>query len=110
MVLSRWDPWAELAAMQRDVQELFGRTAGGARRPSSLVPAMDAYRTDDATVLHLEVPGFSPDEIDINYQRGVLTISGERRADQKVGDEQWLRRERSVGRFTRSVSLAEEID
>ena len=109
MVVSRWDPWAELASMQRDVQELFGRTSG-TRRPSVVVPPMDAYRTDEATVLHLEVPGFPPDQIDINYQRGVLTITGERKARAEVHEDHWLRRERSLGSFSRSIGLSQDID
>lgn len=109
MAVSRWDPWTELAAMQRDVQELFGRTSGP-RRATALVPPMDAYRTDDATVLHLEVPGFGPDQIDLSYHRGVLTISGQRTAETGIHDDAWIRRERTAGRFSRSVSVSQEID
>jgi len=109
MALSRWDPWAELAAVQRDVQELFGRTSGP-RRPATLVPPMDVYRTDDATVLALEVPGFAPDQIDISYHRGVLSISGQRQPDREVAEDSWIRRERTSGRFTRSISLSADID
>jgi HSP20 family protein len=110
MAVSRWDPWAELAAMQRDVQELFGRTSGPRRATATLVPPMDAYRTEDATVLHLEVPGFAPDQIDISYHRGVLTISGERATASDVHDDAWIRRERTSGRFTRSVGVSPDID
>lgn len=112
MVIARWDPWGELASLQRDVQELFGRTSGsGQRRASGLVPPMDAYRTDDgALVLRLEVPGIAPDDLEVSVNRGVLTVTGERKLDEEVGADNWLRRERAVGAFSRSVSLSETVD
>lgn len=112
MVIARWDPWGELASLQRDVQELFGRTSGSeARRAASLVPPMDAFRTEDGgIVIRLEVPGVAPDDLDVNVNRGVLTITGQRKLDTTVGGDSWLRRERAVGSFTRSVSLSENID
>jgi HSP20 family protein len=115
MVISRWDPWGELAALQRDVQELFGRTsgtsAGTTRRAGSLVPPMDAFRTEDgALVIRLEVPGISPDDLDVSLNRGVLTISGQRKLDDEVSGDNWLRRERAVGSFSRSVSLSDTVD
>lgn len=110
MVMTRWDPWSELAAVQRDVQELFGRTAQGTRRASNLVPLMDAYRTDEGLVLTLELPGLSPDQVEVNVARGVLTVSGERPLTAEVDDDAWLRRERPVGSFSRSVTLPEGTD
>lgn len=109
MVMSRWDPWAELAAVQRDVQELFGR-ASGSPRASSLVPAMDAYRTEEGLVLKLELPGVSPDQVEVNYDRGVLTISGERSSEDETRKDNYIRRERSVGRFSRSITLSDQVD
>lgn len=110
MVLSQWDPWSELASLQRDVQELFGRTSQGTRRSGSVVPAMDAFRTPDGLVIRMEMPGLSSDDVDVHVERGVLTVSGERKQDVEVNEGEWLRRERSVGRFTRSVTLPEGVD
>jgi HSP20 family protein len=109
MVMSRWDPWGELAALQRDVQELFGRSSGS-QRTSSLVPAMDAYRTEEGLTLKLELPGVAPDQVEINYDRGVLTITGERSSEEEAKGDSYLRRERSVGRFSRSITLSDAVD
>jgi HSP20 family protein len=109
MSMSRWDPWGELAALQRDVQELFGRSSG-TQRASSLVPAMDAYRTEEGLVLKLELPGVAPDQVEINYDRGVLTITGERSSQDETKGDNYLRRERSVGRFSRSITLSDAVD
>jgi HSP20 family protein len=112
MVISRWDPWGELASLQRDVQELFGRTSSPTqRRASGLVPPMDAFRGDDGSLtIRLELPGLRPEDVEINYSRGVLTVSGQRSSEHDVSADNWIRRERSLGTFTRSISLSENID
>lgn len=111
MAVIRWDPWTELAAVQRDVQELFGRTSSPTSRgrTSSLVPPMDVRRTDGGLEVTVELPGLSPDQVEVNYDRAVLTISGQR-TSQEEDQEGWLRRERVVGSFSRSLTLSEGID
>jgi len=112
MAVIRWDPWAELAAVQRDVQELFGRTSSptSAGRTSSPVPPMDVRRTEGGLDVTVELPGLSPDQVEVNYDRGVLTISGERTTEAEDAQDGWLRRERAVGSFSRSLTLSEGID
>ncbi|HWB72678.1 MAG TPA: Hsp20/alpha crystallin family protein [Egibacteraceae bacterium] len=111
MAVIRWDPWGELAALQRDVAELFGRTSGqAAPRTGGLVPPIDAFRTDEGLVVRVDLPGLRPDQVDISFQDGMLTISGERRFDTEVKEENWLRQERPVGVFERGFSLAEGTD
>ena len=109
MALARWDPWSELAALQRDVHELFGRTTPAGRRPAGLVPAMDAYDTDDSLVIRLELPGMSPEQVEVNFDHGVLTVSGERSTDTEVAEDRWLRRERALGTFSRSITLPDGV-
>lgn len=108
MAVVRWDPWSELASLQRDVGELFQRTLpSGDRQGAALVPPIDAFRTDEGLVVRVELPGMSPDEVEVAVEDGTLTISGERRFDKEVAEEQWLRRERALGAFQRSFSLPE---
>lgn len=109
MAVVRWDPWGELASLQRDVQELFGRTSSE-RRAGGLIPPMDAYRTDDGLVVRFELPGLTEDQVEVNFQKGVLTVSGERPADADVQEGAWLRRERPVGSFSRSITLSDSVD
>ena len=114
MAVLRWDPWGELANLQRDVNELFGRSfgagTGAVTRGGSFVPPIDAFTTADALVVRMELPGMRPDDVDISVQDGVLTVSGERFADTDVKDDAWLRRERFVGQFERSFALPEGAD
>lgn len=115
MAVLRWDPWGDLVALQRDVNELFSRsysaTPGqGTRREASLVPPIDAFRTDAGLVVRVELPGLAPDDVEISVQEGALTISGERPMDADVKEDAWLRRERPVGAFERSFTLPEGTD
>lgn len=110
MAVLRWDPWGELAAIQRDMNQLVGRTARGDVGGGSLVPAIDAFRTEEALVVQVELPGMQAENVDIQVQDGVLTISGERRPSGDVPEEAWVRRERAVGQFERSFTLPEGTD
>ena len=110
MSVMRWDPWHELANLQRDVSELFGRASGVPATRTATIPPMDIYRTDEGMVMLLELPGSKPDRVEVTVDDGVLTISGERRPPEDVAPEQWVRRERPIGSFTRSLTLPDGVD
>jgi HSP20 family protein len=107
MAVVRWDPWAELDQLQRDVSELFNRRMQPARATR---PAMDAVRTDEGTVIRMDVPGFSPDEVQVSVNEGVLTVSGARSSESEKEEGDWIRRERSSSSFERSIVLPKGID
>jgi HSP20 family protein len=109
MTMLRWDPWSEVAALQRDVSDLMGRTAGGAGRGRAPVPAIDAFRDDEGLVVHVELAGMRPQDVEVTVEDGMLTIAGERRAPE-VAEDAWVRRERAIGSFTRSFTLPEGTD
>lgn len=107
MAVVRWDPWSELDQLQRDVSDLFNRRL----QPSRVArPAMDAFRTDEGTVVRVDVPGFSPDDVDVSVHEGVLTLSGTRSSEQQIEEGDWIRRERSSASFQRSVALPKGVD
>ena len=108
MAVTRWDPWNELALLQRDVNQILGRTP--VRRAEALIPPMDAFRTGEGLTVRMELPGLRPEDVDIAVNDGMLTISGERKLDAGVAEEAWVRRERPVGRFERSFGLPEGTD
>ncbi len=109
MALLRWDPWGELASLQRDMNEAFTRSSGMGRS-GSLLPAIDAFRTDDGTVVRVELPGMKQEDVDVSAHDGMLTICGERTVGDEVAEDAWIRRERAYGRFERSFSLPEGTD
>jgi len=113
MALVRWDPTRQLDTFQSDIDRVFdaffgGRTANGTTR--RWVPAMDLVETDDHLVLRADLPGLDKEDVEIEVKDGVLTISGERRAEHEDSADGYHRVERAYGRFSRSLSLPQGID
>jgi HSP20 family protein len=100
MSVTRWDPWSELATLQRDL----------VRSTSSWQPAADVYRTEEAFVVRLDVPGIREQDLSVRTEDGRLVVSAQRATDEKVEREQWVRRERPMGGFTRTFGLPEGAD
>ena len=105
---TRWDPWSEIALLQRDMNSLLGRSGG--RRSDALVPPMDVFRTPEGLTVRLELPGMGTGDVDVSVNDGMLTVAGERKLDAGVSDDAWVHRERPVGRFERSFSLPKGTD
>jgi HSP20 family protein len=71
---------------------------------------MDLAETDDHLVLKADLPGLDADDVEIEVQDGVLTVSGERKTEHESSSNGYHRVERSYGRFSRSLSLPQGID
>ena len=111
----RSEPRHSLARLQDDMNGLFGRFFDdwGAMPWSnghSWTPALDIAERDDAIVVQAEVPGLKPDEIDISVQGNVLTISGEKRQEQKDEQDNYYHVERRHGYFRRNITLPADVD
>ena len=63
------------------------------------------HEDKDNVVIVMELPGMKKEDIDISLHNGSLTISGERKNEEKYGDAEVYRAERFVGKFQRSVTL-----
>ncbi len=108
--LTRFFPSNDLSRMQKEFDRLFSDflpaaspAEGNAQR--SWIPSVDLSETKDAYLLHLDVPGMDKDELSINFHEGVLTVSGERKAETRTEDHNAVRLERSFGHFYRRFSL-----
>ena len=112
MAIVRWDPWRELAGLERQFDELLGRGRAGSRGQGggTWVPALDVHQDGDTMVIRAEVAGVDPEKVEITVDDDVLTVSGKREEDRKVEDGQWIRRERFTGQFRRSISLPPGVD
>jgi len=112
MAIVRWDPWRELAGIERQFDEMFGRAQTGSRGQGSgtWVPALDVHQDGDTMVINAEIAGVDPGNVEITIDDDVLTVSGRREDDRKVEEGQWIRRERVTGQFRRSISLPPGVD
>jgi HSP20 family protein len=72
-------------------------------RPVS--PSIDVYEDADAVVVKAELPGIVKQDVEVNISDDLLTISGEKKTEEKVERKDYHRIERSYGSFSRSVRL-----
>ena len=115
MTIVRWEPLREISSLQSEMNRLFntvfdqpaGNGAGGLRR---WVPAMDLVETPEAFVLRADLPGLSEEDVKIEMEDSVLTISGERKSESHDRDEGFYRVERAFGTFSRSLTLPKGVD
>jgi HSP20 family protein len=114
MALVRWDPFRELDSLQGDMNRLFDRffegRQGNGGRSGRWSPAMDLAETDDSLILRADLPGMSEDDVNIEVRDGVLTVSGERKAEHEEKGEGYHRVERAFGSFSRSLTLPKGAD
>lgn len=107
--------FAEFDRLQREMQQAFGLSG----RPGSIravasgaFPAINIGSTPAAVEIYAFAPGIDPSKLDVQVDRGVLTITGERPRGGGDGNEtvSVYARERFNGRFKRTVSLSDDVD
>jgi HSP20 family protein len=115
MALVRWEPVRELSSLQSEMNRLFNTffdtpTTAGNGPTRRWVPSMDLVETDEHFVLRADLPGLSEEDVAIELEDNVLTVSGERKAEHEDKKEGFYRVERSYGQFRRSLTLPEGVD
>jgi HSP20 family protein len=83
---------------------------GSALESSVWSPQLDAFRRGDKYVIHADLPGLKKDDVKVEVQDGVLSISGERHIEHDETKDDVYRSERSYGRFFRSLSHPENVN
>ena len=116
MSLVRWDPFRDVGALQDRINRIFDdafprpRTADDDLSLCAWRPAVDIYETDVAIMLNAELPGVKKEDVSVEVKDNVLTIKGERSSDLKISEDNYFRRERCFGTFSRSFSLQYRVD
>ena len=107
-----YDPVSE---MNRVFDNMLGglvRRSGGQQRAeiTEWAPAIDVVTEDGDLVIRAELPGVKQEDVDITLQNNVLTVSGERKAEQEEERGGYYVRERRYGSFSRSLTVPEGVD
>ena len=112
MALVHWQPSRDFGSLQQEVNRVFASffdpPAAGA--PTRWTPAMDLHDSGDAFVLSADLPGVSEEDITIDVEGDVLSVSGSRTLDRRSDEGGTLRTERGFGSFQRRLTLPEGID
>ena len=109
MSLARFSFTPRIPAFWRDVDELFREVPqnGGEQ---TFLPAADVRETDKAVEIHLDMPGITPEQIDVKLEGDQLTITAQRKDEKTVEEKGWIRRERRQGRYSRAFTLPDTLD
>ena len=112
MLLNSWFPLTDMSRTLREVDRVFNLVnhATGVHAMSRKdYPAIDIYNQEETTTLVAEVPGISPDKLELTVLDDSLVLKGERRTEYATGQE-CLRCERPHGAFSRTISLPDMVD
>ena len=106
--LAPWTPFAELSELRSQIDRAYQQLFDGAHR--TWMPAIDVERNKNHLIVRADIPGVKPDDVKIEAQDGVLTISGTHEEREEHKAKTYLRRERRYGSFTRSMALPGGVD
>jgi HSP20 family protein len=110
--VTRWTPTQQQAALAQPLFRLFDtffNEGGEDLATRTWTPAVDIQETDDAYRIHAELPGLTKDDIQITLENNVLRLSGERKLEKDVKQENYHRIERTYGTFSRSFALPTQV-
>ena len=119
--MTRYSQPVSQPGRQDPMRQLFDRLfegsllAGGGSDESSVVtskwmPLVDIREEPERFVLHADIPGVDPQDIEVQMDKGLLTIKGERRAERSAQNERYSRVERLHGSFHRRFALPDSAD
>jgi HSP20 family protein len=111
--LSRFEPFRGASTLQEHINRLFNDVFERPANESNLTswaPAVDIFETEHELVVKADLPDIDPKNLDICVENNILTIRGERKFENKVSEDNYLRVERAYGSFSRSFSLANTVN
>jgi HSP20 family protein len=116
MDLIRWNPLREMVSLRDRMNRLFDDSLFRSDRRNDdadlgvWLPAVDMFEKDDHLVIKAELPGMEKKDISLDIKDGLLTLSGVRKHENEVKEENFYRREMAYGKFVRSFSLPADSD
>lgn len=115
--LIRRDPFLQdLLDFRRSFDDVFQRIFAspygewGREAPTAWMPPIELYTEKDKIHARAALPGVKPEDVNVQVHHNQLTISGERKQEKEVKEEQFLQREMSYGRFERTITLPEGVN
>ena len=113
MNISRFEPWSLVNILHRDLDQIAARRFGltntedNGHSIADWLPAVDIVEEQERFVLRADLPGVKAEDIDVNMENGVLSISGQRITETSEETDGARRLERTSGKFYRRFSLPE---
>jgi HSP20 family protein len=110
-----YEPWNLMNQLHGEFGRLNARmhpsSEQNARQANSeWVPAVDIREETDRYIIHADVPGVKPEDVEVDMVDGVLSVKGQRYHESEESGEGFRRMERSRGRFSRRFSLPDSVN
>ncbi len=113
MKLVRWSPTTEINRFGSEMDDFFNnfftRTFPDVKIERACSPRINLRELEDSFELTAEIPGMGKDELNIEVQEDILTIRGEKKAEEKLENEKMHICEMCYGKFERSFRLPDNI-
>lgn len=111
------DPWRDFGSLQERINRMFDDTMRALNPQESeefgrgaWMPAVDIHETEDGYVVKADLPGLKKEDIQIDLKDSTLTLKGEKKFEEKVSKDNYIRTERAYGTFIRSFTLPHNVD
>jgi len=109
--MARSNPFTELTALERSMNRMlangFWTRAGEVKEPTLFRLPVNIEQADGKYVVTAPLAGFKPEEVEVTYDDGELTISAQHREEKSVDRNGYIRREVNSGSFYRQIPLGE---
>lgn len=111
--ISQWNRFRNFSRFQDQFNRLFEPAREAQADNSALTswaPAVDIYENENELVIKADLPDINEKDLDVRIENNTLTVRGERKFEQEVKEENYLRVERAYGSFSRSFSLPSSVN
>ncbi len=105
MLLTRFDPFRQMRELEKNFYN-YPSNEG----VSGFIPVVNTREEDSSFHIDVDLPGVKKDDIKVDLEKNILTISGERKTKEEVKEEDYYKVETSFGKFSRSFTLPDNAD
>ncbi len=102
MAITRYEPWNLISQLHKELER---NMVEGSTATAEWAPSVDIKEDKDKFVIHADIPGVKPEDIDVSMENGILTIKGEKKTEAETEREDYKRMERTYGSFYRRFNL-----
>lgn len=106
MLLTKFDPFKQLKEIEKNLYTQVGNNEG----VTAFVPTVNTREGEFAYHVDVDLPGVKKEDIKVDLNKGILTISGERKTKEELKQEDYYKIETYFGKFSRSFTLPDNVD
>lgn len=106
MFLTKFDPFKQLKEIEKNLYSQVGNNEG----VTAFVPTVNTRESENGYHVDIDLPGVKKEDIKVDLNKGILTISGERKTKEEINQEDYYKIETYFGKFSRSFTLPDSAD